>query len=485
MSKPVGIWIRVSTEDQAKGESPEHHESRARTYAQIKDWDVVEIYRPGGLKGLSGKSVMNDPEAQRMLADIKSGKIKALLFSKLARLARNTKELLEFSELFQKYNADLVSLGESIDTSTPAGRMMYTFIAALAQWEREEISARVAASVPIRAKMGKPLGGKAVFGYKWVDKKLVAEPEEAKVRKIMLGTFIEYKKLKTTAKILNERGFRTRNGGLFSDTTVRRLIQDTTCVGRLVLNTKKIKGKGWAYKDKSEWVEVPVKPIVDINLWKKANEILKTRNQRRKVKTVRHPLTGYVICKTCREKIYRCSAGYAEPVWRCRKCNIKIKESELEKLFIGGLKTYQLKPEDIVSKTDIEKNIEQIENTLNVSQTTIQKVQNEIDTVFSLWHKKIIDEMTLKERIKKLEERRNQLLEEIPKLEAKFTYLKVEQTNTQFTIDQVKNFTTLYDMMLYEEKRNFVENLVNQVEIGKKEVTFDLKYISEFASVGR
>ena len=46
MKKQVGIWIRVSTEDQAKGESPEHHEMRARMYAEIKDWDVVDSISP-------------------------------------------------------------------------------------------------------------------------------------------------------------------------------------------------------------------------------------------------------------------------------------------------------------------------------------------------------------------------------------------------------------------------------------------------------
>ena len=53
--KHVGIWIRVSTEDQAKGESPEHHEKRARAYAEVKQWKVREVYH---LEGVSGKAVL-------------------------------------------------------------------------------------------------------------------------------------------------------------------------------------------------------------------------------------------------------------------------------------------------------------------------------------------------------------------------------------------------------------------------------------------
>jgi site-specific DNA recombinase len=70
-SKAVGIWIRVSTEDQAKGESPEHHERRARYYAESKGWRVLEVYH---LEGVSGKLVGEHPETKRMLEDIAEGR---------------------------------------------------------------------------------------------------------------------------------------------------------------------------------------------------------------------------------------------------------------------------------------------------------------------------------------------------------------------------------------------------------------------------
>ena len=116
-TKNVGIWIRVSTEDQAKDESPEHHLARARAYASAKGWTVKEVY---DLAGVSGKSVIEHTEAKRMMADIERGHITGLIFSKLARLARNTRELLDFADYFKDHGADLVSLQESIDTSTPA-----------------------------------------------------------------------------------------------------------------------------------------------------------------------------------------------------------------------------------------------------------------------------------------------------------------------------------------------------------------------------
>src|ERR1043166_7667440 len=123
--KSVGIWIRVSTDDQAKGESPEHHEARAREYAKFNGWSVAEVYN---LAGVSGKTVMEHPEAKRMVADIERGHITGLIFSKLARLARNKRELEDFAEIFRTCNADMISLQEKIDTSTPAGRFFYSMI---------------------------------------------------------------------------------------------------------------------------------------------------------------------------------------------------------------------------------------------------------------------------------------------------------------------------------------------------------------------
>src|SRR5258708_33592833 len=89
--KPVGIWIRVSTEDQVKGDSPEHHERRCRSYAESRGWNGREVDR---LDAVSGKAVMGAPETERMLSDVRCGRIPALGFSKLPRVAQDTREFV-------------------------------------------------------------------------------------------------------------------------------------------------------------------------------------------------------------------------------------------------------------------------------------------------------------------------------------------------------------------------------------------------------
>lgn len=473
--KPVGIWIRVSTEDQARGESPEHHEKRARFYAESKGWQVKKLYH---LEAVSGKSVMSHPETQRMLQDVRAGHITGLIFSKLARLARNTRELLEFAEIFREHNADLISLQEAIDTSTPAGRLFYTMIAAMAQWEREEIAERVAASVPIRAKLGKPLGGQAPFGYRWEDHKLVPDPDEAPIRKLMYELFLEHRRKRTVARIMNQMGYRSRKGTKFSDTTVRRLLRDPTAKGIHRANYTRSLGenKKWVLKPREEWVETRVESVVSDELWNQCNAILdeQERKNKRPARKAVHLFSGVVYCQ-CGSKMYVPSNS---PKYICYKCRNKIGEADLEEVFHHQLKSFFFSPTEIsgyLKKAD--QVIKEKEELLRALVEEERKVRQEMDKTYRLY---IEDEITSEgfgQRYKPLEQRLKQIGDQIPELQGEIDFLKIQYVSRDEILTEAKDLYSRWPGLTGEEKRKIVESITEKVIVGTEDVTINLCYL--------
>ncbi|MDD5430678.1 MAG: recombinase family protein [Candidatus Pacebacteria bacterium] len=469
--KDVGIWIRVSTEDQARGESPEHHEKRARYYAESKGWNIKEVYH---LEAVSGKAVIEHPEAQKMLNHIKTGHISGLIFSKLARLARNTRELLEFADIFNQYGADLISLQESIDTSTPAGMLFYTIIAAMSQWERAEIASRVAASVGIRAKLGKPLGGQAPFGYQWKDRQLIPNPKEVPVAKLIYEYFIEHQRKKTVARILNEKGYRTRIGARFSDTTIDRLLNDPTAKGLHRLNYTKSLGskKNWVYKPKEEWVALKVEPIVPADLWDKCHAILADQEKNRKpVKKALHLFTGFVFCE--------CGGRMTVPSesnkYICHKCRNKIPMKDLEEIYQQQLKNFLFSPDEISDYLDrCDKVIKEKLALLQSMEDEKQKVEKEKAKVYKAY---VDDEITVKTygtQFRPLEERLEQINDRIPELQGEIDFLKIKYLSSEEVINEAKDLYSKWNDLTFEEKRRIIENITEKITIGKEDISIKL-----------
>jgi site-specific DNA recombinase len=469
-ARPVGIWIRVSTEDQARGESPLHHKMRAESYAASRGWEVREIYH---LEGISGKSVMEHPEAKRMMADVRRGRIAGLIFSKLARLARNTKELLEFSEYFREHGADLVSLQESIDTSTPHGRLFYTMIAAMAEWEREEIASRVAASVPIRARLGKPLGGVPPLGYRWHEGQFAVNPEEAPVRRRIYELFREHGRLRTVATLMNAAGHRGKKGKPFSDSTVEKLLMDPTAKGLRCSNyTRLVKGKT-VRKPQSDWVWLPCPAIISEELWDECNAFLLRRKASRKPITKRpvHAFAGYVFC-ACGEKMYVRSNT---PKYVCMACRTKIPIVDLDRIFQGELHGFSLSPEAVAAY--LEKGNEAVsekEDLLAAVLSERERLRKEGEKLYRLYQEDALSVQGFRERHLPLEERLASLSEETSRLEAEIDFLKIGAAMEGEIIGRTKDLAEGWTSMEHAEKRAVVEALVERITIGKETVEIDL-----------
>ncbi len=462
-TKNVGIWIRVSTEDQAQGESPEHHEHRARAYAESKGWHVSEVY---DLAGVSGKSVMEHPEAKRMLVDIKRGQITGLIFSKLARLSRNKRELEDFAELFQNANADMISLQESIDTSTPAGRLFYTMIAAMAQWEREEIADRVKASVGVRARLGKPLNGTAPYGYRWQDKQLVPHPEQAPIRKLAYELYLTHRRKGVVARLLNERGYRTSTNSKWSDMAVRRILADPSAKGVRIYNSSRKTGV-WSSeaRPESEWITVPVPPIIPESLWNQVNQILEeqtklaSRPSRRPV----HLFSGLAVCH-CGGRMWVPSNS---PKYVCQNCRNKIPVVDLEGIFYEELKAFFTNPTAIAGHLlNAKQNLTEKEQLLQVQKSEIGKVREKMKQTHELYLARQISVEGFGDIYKPLEQRLAQLQSELPKLEGEIDSLKVNNLSADEVLSEANQLYARWPQLPGDAKRRIVEGILEKAVIG-------------------
>ena len=473
-AKSIGIWIRVSTEDQARGESPEHHEERARSYAKSRGWEVKEVY---DLAGQSGKAVMQHPEAKRMMKDIERGHITGLVFSKLARLSRNRRELEDFADFFNQHQADLISLSEAIDTSTAGGRMFFHLLGVFAQWEREEITERVNASVLTRAKLGKSINGSAPYGYQWKERKLVVKPEEAAIRRKAYELFLELRRKGQVAEQLNTAGYRTRNGAIWRDTTVLRILDESSAKGLYLFNTQRQIGT-WRTEPKpeSEWGKVPCEPIVSEALWNQVNQILEEqlKSWKKPGKPPVHLFSGIAHC-TCGNRMY---VAANSPRYFCRNCSNRIPIVDLEGIVREELKAFFSQEERIASHLAAANgNLAEKSALLEAHQREIQKVREEMKQTHRLYLEGQVTAQGFGDFYKPAEVRLNQLVAELPTLEAEVDYLKVNKLSANDVLHEARTLDERWPKLPTQDKRKIIEALVEKIVIGNGEIDITFSHM--------
>ena len=148
----VAIYARVSTANNGQDPTMQTHE--LREYAERRGWKLASEYVDIGISGTKGKR----PELDRLMADAHRRRFDVVLVWKFDRFARSVSHLLRALETFQALGVHFVSLSESLDTSTPAGKMVFTVLGAVAELERSLIVERVKAGLRNARAKGKRLG---------------------------------------------------------------------------------------------------------------------------------------------------------------------------------------------------------------------------------------------------------------------------------------------------------------------------------------
>jgi site-specific DNA recombinase len=230
--KAIG-YVRVSTDRQAEqGVSLEAQEAKIRAMATVQSAELLDVIVDGGE---SAKS-LNRPGLQRLLDLINAGKVDTVIVAKLDRLTRSVKDLCGLLELFEKRKVALVSVAESLDTGSAAGRLVITIMGAVSQWEREAIGERTRDALRHKRGKGERVGNIG-FGYRLAADGVHIEPDPTEQASLAAIRSLrsDGHSLRAVAGALNNSGHRTRRGTEWRLESVVRAINQDASKGKLLV----------------------------------------------------------------------------------------------------------------------------------------------------------------------------------------------------------------------------------------------------------
>jgi site-specific DNA recombinase len=215
-------YVRVSTDKQADhGVSLEAQEAKIRAMATVQGAEVIELIVDGG----ESAKDLKRPGMDRLLALVDERKVDTVIIAKLDRLTRSVKDLAELLERFQRRGVSLVSVAESLDTGSAAGRLVINIMTAVSQWEREAIGERTRDAMQHKRSNGKCVGNLA-YGYRLSadGEHVEPEPSEQAALAQIRSLRQQGRSLRAIAAALNGQSLRTRRGSGWRHDHVLRII---------------------------------------------------------------------------------------------------------------------------------------------------------------------------------------------------------------------------------------------------------------------
>lgn len=156
MSKRIGIYLRVSTDNQ----TTENQRLELEAVASRSGWDVVGVYEDAGISGAKGRD--KRPGLDRLLKDVTARKVNMIAAWSVDRLGRSLQDLVAMLNDLQAVGCDLYLHQQALDTSTPSGRAMFQMCGVFAEFERSMIRERVNAGLARARSKGTKLGRRTV-----------------------------------------------------------------------------------------------------------------------------------------------------------------------------------------------------------------------------------------------------------------------------------------------------------------------------------
>jgi len=295
----VAAYVRVSTEEQAeKGNSIFEQQERLTAYCRAMGWEPPTFFVDDGF---SAKNLKR-PAIADLIKRVRKKEFQIVLATKLDRVCRNLLDLLQLVDVLEQYDCSFVSASESFDTSTAAGRMTLNLLGMFAQFERERISERVKDNMISLAKNTDKALTRPCFGYILIDGNFEIDEVEAEHVRFMFDQAEQGRGTRYIAKLLNEKGVKTKRGKLWDSVNVKRLMINETLTGSKVFNRRKnLKGKV-QIRDANDWIvkDNSHPAIISKEQFDLVQKIFNSRKPTRtRSESETYLLTGIIYCKYC------------------------------------------------------------------------------------------------------------------------------------------------------------------------------------------
>ena len=320
--KIAGLYIRVSTEDQAReGFSLPEQEKRLRAMCEYKGYEIYDVYEE---RGISAKTGNYRPEFERLLQDIKDKKCNTIVVLKLDRLTRSVFDWEKIIRFLEENDAYLDCANDDINTTNANGKMISRILTSVSQNEIERTSERTKIGLAGAIASGH-IPHKSPFGYKRVDKILV--PDEATKDEIIriFNLYHEGNSYQTISNLYNKEKVLGKTN--WKDSTILKIIQNEIYKGDFVHGKR---------TNNPTYYENVVEPIVSKELWEEC-QVQKKRNSRNYKRDKDYLFLQKLKCPKCQRILggnaTRKKNGNVYYYYQCHDCKITIREKDIEKEF--------------------------------------------------------------------------------------------------------------------------------------------------------
>ena len=328
--KVAGLYIRVSTEDQAReGFSLPEQEKRLRAMCEYKGYEIYKVYEDAGISAKTGNT---RPGFEELLQDIRDKKCNTIVVLKLDRLTRSVYDWENILKFLEENDAYLDCANDDINTTNANGKMISRILTSVSQQEIERTSERTKVGLSGAIKEGH-IPHKAPFGYKHVDKKLI--PDEATKDQVIriFNLYYQGNSYQTISNLYNkEKVFGKTN---WKDSTILKIIENPIYKGDFI--------HGKRTKNPTYYEDV-VEPLISKELWEEC-QVQKKKNSRNYKRNEDYLFLQKLKCPHCNRilagKATRKKNGSIYYYYYCHDCKLNIKESDIEEKFDNFIEDIQ------------------------------------------------------------------------------------------------------------------------------------------------